>query len=542
MLNHGLSTGALFLARRHDLRAPPHAADRRRSAASGRSCRCSRSLFLIVMLASVGPAGAERLRRRVPDPARRVRDAGRGRRRVATSRRRPRRALPALDVPARDLRAGRARGEPRARGPHARELVVLAPRARALLRDGRLPDAVPVAHRAVGRAHRSQRVAAREPRDGARARRATSDVTPASDAERRRRDARADAALAGCAAAGLIVAGAGVRRHDRRPVHARHRSATALARRSASLGLVGRGRRGALVLWGSRARQRLRRHAPRRPLRALLRRARLRRRCAHACSCRSTTCATSRCAAGEYYALVLLSTCRHDPDGGRERPDRHLPRRSRSCRSRSTCSPASCATRVALERGGAQVLPARRVRDAVPALRHRVPLRRDRAARSSTRSRDVDRARRRSSAARARSASALLLVGFGFKVALVPFHVWTPDVYEGAPTTVTAFMAVGVKAAAFAAFARVLHGRARGVGRRAGASVLWVLAVAHDDGRQRDRDLAAERQAHARLLEHRARRLRARRRSSPATRDGGAALLFYLAAYALMNARRVRRR
>src|SRR6185369_10191199 len=50
---------------------------------------------------------------------------------------------------------------------------------------------------------------------------------------------------------------------------------------------------------------------------------------------------------------------------------------------------------------------------------------------------------------------ALLLVGFGFKVALIPFHVWTPDVYEGSPTAVTAFMAVGVKAAAFAAFARV---------------------------------------------------------------------------------------
>jgi NADH-quinone oxidoreductase subunit N len=52
-------------------------------------------------------------------------------------------------------------------------------------------------------------------------------------------------------------------------------------------------------------------------------------------------------------------------------------------------------------------------------------------------------------------AVALFIVGFGFKVASVPFHMWTPDVYEGAPTTVTAFMAVGVKAAAFAAFARV---------------------------------------------------------------------------------------
>jgi NADH-quinone oxidoreductase subunit N len=46
--------------------------------------------------------------------------------------------------------------------------------------------------------------------------------------------------------------------------------------------------------------------------------------------------------------------------------------------------------------------------------------------------------------------------GFAFKVAAVPFHMWTPDVYEGAPTPVTAFMAVGVKAAAFAALLRVV--------------------------------------------------------------------------------------
>jgi NADH-quinone oxidoreductase subunit N len=51
--------------------------------------------------------------------------------------------------------------------------------------------------------------------------------------------------------------------------------------------------------------------------------------------------------------------------------------------------------------------------------------------------------------------AALLLVGFGFKVASVPFHMWAPDVYEGAPTTVTAFMSAGVKAAAFGALLRV---------------------------------------------------------------------------------------
>jgi len=49
----------------------------------------------------------------------------------------------------------------------------------------------------------------------------------------------------------------------------------------------------------------------------------------------------------------------------------------------------------------------------------------------------------------------LLAIGFAFKVAAVPFHMWTPDVYEGAPAPITAFMATGVKAAAFLAFLRV---------------------------------------------------------------------------------------
>jgi NADH-quinone oxidoreductase subunit N len=50
----------------------------------------------------------------------------------------------------------------------------------------------------------------------------------------------------------------------------------------------------------------------------------------------------------------------------------------------------------------------------------------------------------------------LLLIGFGFKVAAVPFHMWAPDVYDGSPTPVTGFMATGVKAAAFASLVRVL--------------------------------------------------------------------------------------
>lgn len=51
--------------------------------------------------------------------------------------------------------------------------------------------------------------------------------------------------------------------------------------------------------------------------------------------------------------------------------------------------------------------------------------------------------------------AALILVGLGFKVAVVPFHMWTPDVYQGAPSAVSAFMAVGAKAAGFAALLRI---------------------------------------------------------------------------------------
>jgi NADH-quinone oxidoreductase subunit N len=54
------------------------------------------------------------------------------------------------------------------------------------------------------------------------------------------------------------------------------------------------------------------------------------------------------------------------------------------------------------------------------------------------------------------AALGLLLVGFGFKVSAVPFHMWTPDAYEGAPAIVAGFMSTGVKAAAFAAFVRVM--------------------------------------------------------------------------------------
>jgi len=70
----------------------------------------------------------------------------------------------------------------------------------------------------------------------------------------------------------------------------------------------------------------------------------------------------------------------------------------------------------------------------------------------------------------------LLIVGFGFKVAAVPFHAWAPDVYEGAPTSVTAFMIAGTKAAAFAAFLRILMTALPAL-QPDWSRVLWVLAV-----------------------------------------------------------------
>jgi NADH-quinone oxidoreductase subunit N len=72
--------------------------------------------------------------------------------------------------------------------------------------------------------------------------------------------------------------------------------------------------------------------------------------------------------------------------------------------------------------------------------------------------------------------AALILVGFGFKVAAVPFHMWTPDVYQGAPTPVTGFMAVGAKAAGFAALLRIFVTALPSIGVDL-VPVLWGLAA-----------------------------------------------------------------
>jgi NADH-quinone oxidoreductase subunit N len=70
----------------------------------------------------------------------------------------------------------------------------------------------------------------------------------------------------------------------------------------------------------------------------------------------------------------------------------------------------------------------------------------------------------------------LMMVGFGFKISSVPFHMWVPDVYQGAPTSVTALIATGSKAGAFAALIRVLMVTLRGVPPD-WAALLWVIAA-----------------------------------------------------------------
>jgi NADH-quinone oxidoreductase subunit N len=128
---------------------------------------------------------------------------------------------------------------------------------------------------------------------------------------------------------------------------------------------------------------------------------------------------------------------------------------------------------------------------------------------------------------------ALLAVGFGFKVAAVPFHMWTPDAYEGAPAPITAFMAAGVKAAAFAAFLRVFLTAFPGLYGTWGQMVFWLAVlsmlvanlVALVEGNVK-RMLAYSSIAHAGYL------LVA---LASASALGAGAFLFYLVVYTLMT-------
>ena len=127
----------------------------------------------------------------------------------------------------------------------------------------------------------------------------------------------------------------------------------------------------------------------------------------------------------------------------------------------------------------------------------------------------------------------LLAVGFAFKVSAVPFHMWTPDAYEGAPTIVTAFMSTGVKAAAFGAFVRVFLSALEPLqehwipvlGMVAGATMILgtVVGVVQSNIK---RMLAYSSIAHAGYL---------LLGIVAATSTGKAAILFYLLSYAVTN-------
>jgi NADH-quinone oxidoreductase subunit N len=71
----------------------------------------------------------------------------------------------------------------------------------------------------------------------------------------------------------------------------------------------------------------------------------------------------------------------------------------------------------------------------------------------------------------------LVLIGFAFKIGAVPFHFWTPDVYQGAPTLITAFMATVVKTAGIAAFYRLFDTCFSGIDG-VWYNVLWVISIA----------------------------------------------------------------
>jgi NADH-quinone oxidoreductase subunit N len=129
---------------------------------------------------------------------------------------------------------------------------------------------------------------------------------------------------------------------------------------------------------------------------------------------------------------------------------------------------------------------------------------------------------------------ALLLVGYGFKVAAVPFQWWTPDVYQGAPTSVTAFMSVGAKAAGFASLVRLLmvsFNNAFVIDWQIAIAVLAVITMTGGNiaalvQKDAKRMLAYSSIAHAGYLLVGV---------VPGSMAGVNGILFYLMAYAFMN-------
>jgi NADH-quinone oxidoreductase subunit N len=126
---------------------------------------------------------------------------------------------------------------------------------------------------------------------------------------------------------------------------------------------------------------------------------------------------------------------------------------------------------------------------------------------------------------------AMLLVGFGFKVSTVPFHMWAPDVYDGSPNPITAYMAATVKTAAFAAFLRVwleaFPGEYGSWHRAVAGLAIATMVIGNAIGLQQrnlKRLLAYSSIAHAGFI------LVA---IAAGTAQGASAMLFYLLAYSL---------
>ena len=129
--------------------------------------------------------------------------------------------------------------------------------------------------------------------------------------------------------------------------------------------------------------------------------------------------------------------------------------------------------------------------------------------------------------------TALLVVGFGFKVAMVPFHMWTPDAYQGAPTPVTGFMSVATKTAVFAAFMRVFMQALPATQETWGWALAILAALTMTLG-----NLAALRQTSLkRMLAYSsiAHAGYALVGLVPGSAAGAVAVLFYMLSYALMN-------
>ena len=541
MISHGLTTGALFLLARHALRASPHLRDRRTTRVSGRSIPVFGGLFVIAAFASIGLPGfsgfvgeflallggfltsrwyvvvattgvilaavymlwaVQRTITGEPDEenSRMTRHLAAGDlhgRSVARPLALPR-LLPEAGARPRaaERRAPRAprrgsqrlqgarRQQRRPRGRRGRRRVIELGVARAR-RAGRRTIATPVDRLVRDRA--AARVVRRRDPHRARTR---------APAEARRGSAmpRSSIAFVGVLASGRV--------HVRAVAHRRPRRAVPGDRGH------GRGRR----LRGLRADGRAHRDAARAVPLVRLPRTREARR------------------PGVLRADALLGHG-HDADGVGQRPHHRVPRRSRSSRSRCTCWPRSTGA------GSSRRKP---VSSTSCWARSR-----PRSSSTASRSCTARRARRTSPKIAQFLATttllddgvlllgiALMLVGLGFKVAAAPFHMWTPDVYQGAPTPVTAFMAGATKAAAFGAILRVLLG-AFELYRVDWRPAIWGLAV-----------LSLLVGSIAALVQTDVKRMLAYSSIGhagyiligvqAATAEGTSAALFYLLAYALM--------